>query len=143
MSLKHMTTKEFLKMIDVIGLKADIRAESIDIHLDGRRCATVYRHKMLSFEMNTETLDNRTAAFLADTVLCYVKTPVDKRTPRACKLKIHDTGLYLIYINKQKITVTTNKKAAKVYNDAETYDAKVFAEKQGVALAVEMVDVDD
>ena len=80
---------------------------------------------------------------MINAILCYVNTPVSKRTTKECKLKVHDTDLYLNYISDHDMTVTTNKKAAKAYNDADVYSAKVAADKQGVALVVEMVDVDD
>lgn len=140
MSLNYMTTKEFLKTIEGIGLKADVRAETIDIFLDGHQCATVNRHKLFSFEVKTEELGSWAATRLANTVLCYANTPVSKRTPKVCKLKVYDTGLYLNSISEHEMTVTTNKKAAKTYNDTEVYDAKVLADKQGTALVVEMAD---
>ena len=140
MLYEYMTTKEFLKTIEGIGLKADVRAETIDIFLDGHQCATVNRHKLLSFEVKTEELGSWAATRLANTVLCYANTPVSNRTPKACKLKVYDTGLYLNSISEHEMTVTMNKKAAKTYNDTEVYDAKVLADKQGTALAVEMVD---
>ena len=140
MSLNHMTTKEFLKAIKGIGLKADIRAETIDIYLDGHQCATVDRHKLLSFEVNTEGLGSWATTRLINTILCYANTPVSGRAPKACKLKVYDTGLYLNSISEHEMTVTMNKKAAKTYNDTEVYDAKVLADKQGTALVVEMED---
>lgn len=143
MSLNHMTTKEFLKAIKGIGLKADIKAATIDIYLDKHKCATVDRHKLLSFEVNTENMGSRTTTRLVNTILCYTSTPINERAPKACKLKVYDTGLYLNSISEHEMTVTTNKKAAKTYNDTEVYDAKVLADKQGTALVVEMVDVAD
>lgn len=59
------------------------------------------------------------------------------------KLKILDTDLYLIHINEHETTVTTNKKAAKAYDGAGVYDAKMLAEKQGFALRAEVVNVAD
>ncbi len=59
------------------------------------------------------------------------------------KLKILDTDLYLIHINEHETTVTTNKKAAKAYDGAGVYDAKVLAEKQGFALRAEVINVAD
>jgi hypothetical protein len=135
-----MTTKEFLKAIKGIGLKADIRAATIDIYLDRHRCATVDRHKLLSFEVNTEEMGSWATPRLINTILCYTGTPISERTPKACKLEVYDTGLYLNHISEKDMTVTTNKEAARVYNDSEVYDAKVLADKQGVALVVEMVD---
>lgn len=73
----------------------------------------------------------------------YASTPVSKREPKTYKLKILDTSLYLIHINERETTVTTNKKAAKAYDDAGVYDAKVLAEKQGFALRAEVINVDD
>ena len=141
MSLSHMTTKEFLKAIKGIGLKADIQAATIDIYIDKHLCATVDRHKLLSFEVNTEELGSWTTTRLINAILCYTGTPVNERAPKACKLKVYDTGLYLNHISEKDMTVTTNKEAARVYNDAEVYDAKVLADKQGTALVVEMVNV--
>lgn len=143
MSLNYMTTKEFLKIVEGIGLKTAVRAATIDIYLDGRQCATINKHKLLSFEVNTDVLGTWASTRLINAILCYVNTPVSKRTPKACKLKVYNTGLYLNSISEHEMTVTTNKKAAKDYNDTEVYDAKVLADKQGVALVVEMVDVDD
>lgn len=59
------------------------------------------------------------------------------------KLKILDTDLYLIHINEHETTVTTNKKAAKAYDGAGVYDAKVLAEKQGFILRAEVINVAD
>ena len=143
MSLNYMTTKEFLKVIEGIGLKTAVRAVTIDIYLDGRQCATINKHKLLSFEVNTEELGNGQTTLLVNAILCYVNTPVSKRTAKECKLKVYDTGLYLNYISEHEMTVTTNKKAAKAYNEADAYSAKVAADKQGIALAAEVVDVDD
>lgn len=140
MSLNHMTTKEFLKAIKGIGLKADMRAETIDIYLDGHQCATVDRHKLLSFEVNTEKMGSWITTRLINTILCYTGTPINERTPKACKLKVYDTGFYLNSISEHEMTVTMDKKAAKTYNDTEVYDAKVLADKQGTALVVEMAD---
>lgn len=140
MSPNRMTTKEFLKAIKGIGLKADIRAETIYIYLDGHQCATVDRHKLLSFEVNTENMGSWTTTRLINTILCYTGTPISERAPKACKLKVYDTGLYLNHISEKDMTVTTNKEAARVYNDAGVYDAKVLADKQGIALVVEMAD---
>lgn len=139
MSLNHMTTKEFLKAIEGIGLKVDIGAATIDIYLDRHKCATVDRRKLLSFEVNTENMGSWTTAHLVNTILCYTDTPISERTPKACKLKVYDTDLYLNSISEHEMTVTMNKKAAKTYNDAEVYDARVLADKQGIALVVEMV----
>lgn len=143
MTINYMTTKEFLMAVKGIGLRADIRAASIEVRLDAQRVATIQRHKLLSFELNTEGLGNGQTTLLINAILCYVNTPVDKRTPKDCKLEIYDTGLYVNHISEHEITVTTNKKAARTYNDAGIYDAKTLADKQGVALVVELVDVDD
>lgn len=143
MPLNYMTTKEFLKVVEGIGLKVEIRAATLDIYLDGHQCATINKHKLLSFEVNTEELGNGQTTLLVNAILCYVNTPVNKRTAKECKLKVHDTGLYLNYISEHEMTVTTNKKAAKAYNEADVYSAKVAADKQGVALVVEVINVDD
>lgn len=143
MSLNYMTTKEFLRVVEGIGLKVDIRAATLDIYLDAHQCATINRHKLLSFEVSTEELGQGQTTLLINAILCYVNTPVSKRTTKECKLKVYDTDLYLNYISDHDMTVTANKKAAKAYNDADVYSAKVAADKQGVALVVETVDVDD
>ena len=143
MKLEYMTTKDFLKVVEGIGLKVDIRAATLDIYLDAHKCATINRHKLLSFEVNTEELGQGQTSLLINAILCYVNTPVSKRTTKECKLKVYDTDLYLNYISDHDMTVTKNKKAAKTYNDADVYSAKVAADNQGVALTVEMVDVDD
>ena len=143
MSLNHMTTKEFLKAIKGIGLKADTRAATIDIYLDKHQCATIDRHKLLSFEVNTESMGSWTTTRLINAIMCYTNTPIGERAPKACKLKVYDTGLYLNSISEHEITVTMNKKAAKTYNDTEVYDAKVLADKQGTALVVEMADANN
>lgn len=73
-------------------------------------------------------------------VMCaYANTPVCERDPKTYKLKILDTDLYLIHINEYETTVTANKKAAKAYDGAGVYDAKVLAEKQGFALRAEVI----
>lgn len=140
MSLNHMTTKEFLKAIKGIGLKADTKAATIDIYLDRHKCATVDRHRLFSFEVNTENMGSWTTTRLTNTILCYTSTPISERAPKACKLRVYDTGLYLNSIREHEMTVTMNKKAAKTYDDTEVYDAKVLADKQGTALVVEMAD---
>ena len=88
----------------------------------------------------TEGYDHNT---LFQVMCAYASTPVSERESNMYKLKILDTNLYLIYINKHKATVTTNKEAAKAYDDVETYEAKVLADKQGFALRAEVINVDD
>lgn len=45
--------------------------------------------------------------------------------------------IYLIHINEHEMAVTTNPKAAKVYELAGVSDAKEFAERQRVILQEE------
>lgn len=94
----------------------------------------------MSVRRITEGYDHNT---LFQVMCAYASTPVSERESNMYKLKILDTNLYLIYINKHKATVTTNKKEAKVYDDVETYEAKVLAEKQGFALRAETASADD
>lgn len=73
-------------------------------------------------------------------ICVYASTPVVKREPRLYKLKVRDTNLYLIHINEHEMAVTTNSKAAKVYELAGVSEAKEFAERQRVILQEEAPD---
>lgn len=147
MSLKHMTTKQFIESVEAMGLKTeenspygvtyiDVKDESgeiiayVDADVKGkmsvRRIAEGYDHNLL-FKI----------------VCAYADTPVCERDPKTYKLKILGTGLYLIHINEHEMAVTSNKKAAKAYDDSGVYDAKVLADKQGCALRAEVINVDD
>lgn len=147
MLLKYMTTNEFVASVKALGLRTRANktygVNFIDIQdADGDTIAYVdvdIQGKM-SVRRITEGYDHNT---LFQVMCAYASTPVSEREPNMYKLKILDTNLYLIYINKHKATVTTNKKEAKVYDDVETYEAKVLADKQGFALKAEATNVDD
>lgn len=151
MNNDYITTKQFIESVEAMGLKTeenspygvtyiDVKDESgeiiayVDAETKGRmsvrRIAEGYDHNLL-FKI----------------VCAYANTPVNRREPKTYKLKIlgvdPQLSLYLIHINERETTVTTNKKAAKAYDDAGVCNAKVFAEKQGFALRAESVDVDD
>lgn len=147
MLLKYMTTNEFVASVKALGLRTRANktygVNFIDIQdKDGDTIA--YVDVDIQGKMNvrkiTEGYDHNT---LFQIMCAYASTPVSERESNMYKLKILDTNLYLIYINKHKVTVTTNKKEAKVYDDVETYEAKVLADKQGFALRAEMANADD
>lgn len=147
MLLKYMTTNEFVASVKALGLRTRANktygVNFIDIQdADGDTIAHVdvdIQGKM-SVRRITESYDHNT---LFQVMCAYASTPVSERESNMYKLKILDTNLYLIYINKREATVTTNKKEAKVYDDVETYEAKVLADKQGFALRAEVINVDD
>lgn len=147
MKLKHMTTNEFVASVKALGLRTrenktygvnfidiqDANGDTIahvDVDIQGK----------ISVRRITEDYDYNT---LFQVMCAYASTPVSERESNMYKLKILDTNLYFIYINKRKATVTTNKKEAKVYDDVETYEAKVLADKQGFALRAETANADD
>ena len=147
MLLKYMTTNEFVASVKALGLRTRANktygVNFIDVQdKDGDTIA--YVDVDIQGKMNvrkiTEGYDHNT---LFQVMCAYASTPVSERESNMYKLKILDTNLYLIYINKHKATVTTNKKEAKAYDDVETYEAKVLAEKQGFALRAEMANADD
>lgn len=147
MLLKYMTTNEFVASVKALGLRARANktygVNFIDIQdADGDTIAHV--EVDIQGKMNvrkiTEGYDHNT---LFQVMCAYASTPVSERESNMYKLKILDTNLYLIYINKHKATVTTNKEAAKAYDDVETYEAKVLADKQGFALRAETANADD
>lgn len=147
MLLKYMTTNEFVASVKALGLRTRANktygVNFIDIQ-DANGDTIAYVDVDIQGKMNvrkiTEGYDHNT---LFQVMCAYASTPVSEREPNMYKLKILDTNLYLIYINKRKATVTTNKKEAKVYDDVETYEAKVLADKQGFALRAETANADD
>lgn len=147
MLLKYMTTNEFVASVKALGLRTRANktygVNFIDIQ-DANGDTIAHVDVDIQGKMNvrkiTEGCDHDT---LFQVMCAYASTPVSERESNMYKLKILDTNLYLIYINKHKATVTTNKKEAKVYDDVETYEAKVLADKQGFALRAEVINVDD
>lgn len=147
MLLKYMTTNEFVASVKALGLRTRANktygVNFIDIQ-DANGDTIAYVDVDIQGKMNvrkiTEGYDHNT---LFQVMCAYASTPVSERESKMYKLKILDTNLYLIYINKHKATVTTNKKEAKVYDDVETYEAKVLADKQGFALRAETANADD
>lgn len=147
MLLKYMTTNEFVASVKALGLRTRANktygVNFIDIQ-DANGNTIAYVDVDIQGKMNVrkiaEGYDHNT---LFQVMCAYASTPVSEREPNMYKLKILDTNLYLIYINKHKATVTTNKEAAKAYDDVETYEAKELADKQGFALRAEMANADD
>lgn len=147
MLLKYMTTNEFVASVKALGLRTRANktygVNFIDIQ-DANGDTIAYVDVDIQGKMNvrkiTEGYDHNT---LFQVMCAYASTPVSEREPNMYKLKILDTNLYLIYINKHKATVTTNKEAAKAYDDVETYEAKALADKQGFALRAETANADD
>lgn len=147
MLLKYMTTNEFVASVRALGLRTRANktygVNFIDVQdKDGDTIAyvDVDIQGKINVRKITEGYDHNT---LFQVMCAYASTPVSERESNMYKLKILDTNLYLIYINKHKATVTTNKKEAKVYDDVGTYEAKVLADKQGFALRAEMANADD
>ena len=147
MLLKYMTTNEFVASVKALGLRTRSNktygVNFIDVQ-DKAGETIAYVDVDIQSKMNvrkiTEGYDHNT---LFQIMCAYASTPVSERESNMYKLKILDTNLYLIYINKHKATVTTNKEAAKAYDDVETYEAKVLADKQGFALRAETANADD
>ena len=147
MLLKYMTTNEFVASVKALGLRTRANktygVNFIDIQ-DANGDTIAHVDVDIQGKMNvrkiTEGYDHNT---LFQVMCAYASTPVSEREPNMYKLKIIDTNLYLIYINKHKATVTTNKEAAKAYDDVETYEAKALADKQGFALRAETANADD
>lgn len=147
MLLKYMTTNEFVASVKALGLRTrenkTYGVNFIDIQdADGDTIAhvDVDIQGNMSVRRITEGYDHNT---LFQVMCAYASTPISERKSNMYKLKILDTNLYLIYINKHKATVTTNKEAAKAYDDVETYEAKALADKQGFALRAETANADD
>lgn len=147
MKLKHMTTKQFMESIEALGLRPEQNENYGKKYIDIKdKFGEIIAYVVVDVQgmMNVR---NVTAGYdhnLLFKVMCaYASTPVSERKSNIYKLKILDTNLYLIYINKRKATVTTNKKEAKAYDDVETYEAKALADKQGFALRAEVANVAD
>ena len=144
MVLKHMTTEQFIESVEALGLRPErnkkYNTEYIDIK-DKFGEIIAYVDVDVQGKMNVR---NATAGYdhnlLFKTMCAYASTPTSKRSPKRYKLKILDTSLYLIHINKHETTVTTNKKAAKAYSESGVYNAKELAEEQGFALRAEVID---
>lgn len=151
MLLKHMTTDQFIESVEALGLKPEQNENYGKKYIDikdkfGETIAyvAVDVQGMINIRNVTTGYDHN----LFFKVICaYASTPVNKREPKTYKLKIlgadPQLSLYLIHINEHETTVTTNKKAAKAYSESGIYNAKELAEKQGFALRVELVNVDD
>lgn len=138
-SLSHMTTKEFVNKVKSMGLKLVILDTQMFIESAGVQCGGIHIYKQYSFWVDTDSIKEELVTPFVNALACYAHTPISEREPNTYKLNILDTNLYLIHINKYETTITTNKKAAKAYDDAGIYDAKVFAEKQGFTLRAEAI----
>lgn len=136
----YTTTEDLKKTATEVGLKVVDKNFKVSFFENGDHLATVSKTDPCSFWIIAEWADAKTAIPLSNAILNYIKTPVDKREHGVYKLKVESTDMYLVYINEYETTVTTNKKAAKAYDSAGVYDAKVLAEKQGFALRAEVVD---
>ena len=136
----YTTTEDLKKTATEVGLKVVDKNFKVSFFENGDHLATVSKTDPCSFWIIAEWADAKTAIPLTNAILNYIKTPVDKREHGVYKLKVESTDMYLVHINEYETTVTTNKKAAKAYDGAGVYDAKVLAEKQGFALRSEVVD---
>ncbi len=142
MNNQYITTKYLTETLTNTGYKVkegtDSYGKCIDIFDGLVHVGVVRADKMYCFKISA-CLKDEYRERLFNILYDYAKTPIDAREPRTYKLKILDTNLYLIHINEHETTITTNKKAAKAYDDAGVYDAKVLAEKQGFALRAEVI----
>lgn len=136
----YTTTEDLKKTAAEVGLKVVDKNFKVSFFENGDHLATVSKTDPCSFWIIAEWTDAKTAIPLANAILNYIKTPVDKRGHGVYKLKVENTDMYLIHINEYETTVTTNEKAAKAYDNTGVYDAKVLAEKQGFALRAEAID---
>lgn len=136
----YTTTEDLKKTAAEVGLKVVDKNFKVSFFENGDHLATVSKTDPCSFWIIAEWTDANTAIPLANAILNYIKTPVDKREHGVYKLKVESADMYLVHINEYETTVTTNKKAAKAYDSAGVYDAKVLAEKQGFALRAEAID---
>lgn len=147
MLLKHMTTDQFIESVEAPGLRPEQNENYGKKYIDIKdKFGEIIAYIVVDVQgmMNVRNVTVGYDHNLLFKVMCaYASTPVSKREPNMYKLKILDTNLYLIYINKHKATVTTNKEAAKAYDDVETYEAKALADKQGFALRAETANADD
>lgn len=146
MTFDYMTTEQFERLLRKLGFRAE------DDSRYGRNYINVYENDDMIAYIDTDRrcvmratkeAENDSHELLFKIIRAYANTPVCERDPKTYKLKILYTDLYLIHINEHETTVTTNKKAAKAYDDAGVYDAKVLAEKQGFALRAEVINVAD
>lgn len=151
MKLKHMTTEQFIESIEALGLRSEQNENYGKKYIDIKdKFGEIIAYVVVDVQgmMNVRKI---TAGYDHDlffkTICAYASTPVNKREPKTYKLKIlgadPQLSIYLIHINEHETTVTTNKKAAKAYSESGVYNAKELADKQGFALVVEVVDVDD
>ncbi len=144
MSKDYITTNELVEFLTREGYRAiettDSYGDCIEVHEGTVPVGSVRTDALYTLKVSA-CLPEDYRERLLGILYAYAKTPIDAREPRAYKLKILDTSLYLIHINEHETTVTTNKKAAKAYDDAGVYDAKVLAEKQGFALRAEVINV--
>ena len=142
MSKDYITTNELVEFLTREGYRAiettDSYGDCIEVHEGTVPVGSVRTDALYTLKVSA-CLPEDYRERLLGILYAYAKTPIDAREPRAYKLKILDTSLYLIHINEHETTVTTNKKAAKAYDDAGVYDAKVLAEKQGFALRAEAI----
>lgn len=147
MRLEYMTTDQFMESVEALGLRPEQNENYGKKYIDIKdKFGEIIAYIVVDVQgmMNVRNVTVGYDHNLLFKVMCaYASTPVSERESNMYKLKILDTNLYLIYINKRKATVTTNKKEAKVYDDVETYEAKVLAEKQGFALRAEVINVTD
>lgn len=139
MSKDYITTPELINELTAAGLKVVDKNFKVSFFENGDHLATVSKTDPCSFWIIAEWTDAKTAVPLTNAILKYIKTPVNKREHGVYRLKVENTGMYLIHINEYEVTVTTNEKAAKVYDNTGVYDAKILAEKQGFALKKEVV----
>lgn len=151
MKLKHITTKQFIESIEALGLSPEQNETYGTKYIDIKdKFGEIIAYVVMDVQgmMNVRNVTVGYDHNLLFKVMCaYASTPVSKREPKTYKLKILGTdpqlSLYLIHINEYEATVTTNKEAAKAYDDVETYEAKVLADKQGFALRAETANADD
>lgn len=151
MSLKHMTTDQFMESIEALGLRPKQNETYSTKYIDIKdKFGEIIAYVVMDVQ-GRMNIRNVTAGYDHDlffkTICAYASTPVNKRAPKTYKLKIlgadPQLSLYLIHINEHETTVTTNKKAAKAYDESGVYNAKELAEKQGFALKAEVINVDD
>ena len=147
MKLKHMTTDQFMESVEALGLRPEQNENYGKKYIDIKdKFGEIIAYIVVDVQgmMNVRNVTVGYDHNLLFKVMCaYASTPVSKREPKTYKLKILGTDLYLIHINNYETTVTTNKKAAKVYGESDVYSAKESAEKQGFTLRAEVIDADD
>lgn len=139
MSNKCMTTDELKKIAVDAGFGVVDKNSKVSFFENGDHRATVHKTEDCSFWIVAEWSKAESMVPLTDAILSYIKTPVSRRSSSIYKLKIEDTRLYLIHINKYEITTTTNISAAKAYDSAGVHEAKESAEHQGIVLREETI----